>query len=198
MTPSTRIRREPTPTSAAGIVTTPGPTMLPTTSPVAEVSPMAWALSLFRADIGGSGGTRCRGTSGALESGIGAAHGEQRPGAEAGPALHRSGGVWGAGSERRGDWAQGCEARQPGACSRHAEVGSRPRRACWHEAAGPLIDAHQITPRMTQLRHRGLERRSSGLSWEQPTFKAVKITALMNLSTAGRSRKDSSSPSVRT
>jgi hypothetical protein len=56
MTASTRIPMVPAPASTAGIVNTPVPTMLPTTSPVADVSPMAWALSRFLADIGGTGG----------------------------------------------------------------------------------------------------------------------------------------------
>ena len=42
----------PAPASTAGMVNTPVPTMLPMTSPVAEVSPNAWAFSLFRGDIG--------------------------------------------------------------------------------------------------------------------------------------------------
>ena len=40
----------PAPASTAGMVNTPVPTMLPMTSPVAEVSPSAWAFSWFRGD----------------------------------------------------------------------------------------------------------------------------------------------------
>ena len=42
----------PAPASTAGIVNTPVPTMLPMTSPVAEVNPKAWAFSSFRGDNG--------------------------------------------------------------------------------------------------------------------------------------------------
>ena len=40
----------PAPASTAGMVNTPVPTMLPMTSPVAEVSPRAWAFFWFRGD----------------------------------------------------------------------------------------------------------------------------------------------------
>jgi hypothetical protein len=45
------------PASTAGMVKTPVPTTLPTTSPVAEVNPKAWALALLRGEraIGGVG-----------------------------------------------------------------------------------------------------------------------------------------------
>jgi len=64
MTPSTMIPMVPAPASTAGIVNTPVPTILPTTSPVAEVSPMTWAFSLFRDGIGRPGGTGCWDTCG--------------------------------------------------------------------------------------------------------------------------------------
>jgi hypothetical protein len=57
MTPSTMIPMVPAPASTAGMVKTPVPTMLPMTKPVAEVSPRAWAFSLFRGESGWSGGT---------------------------------------------------------------------------------------------------------------------------------------------
>ena len=41
----------PAPASTAGIVNTPVPTMLPMTSPVAEVSPRLWAFISLRDDI---------------------------------------------------------------------------------------------------------------------------------------------------
>ena len=66
----------PAPASTAGIVNTPVPTMLPTTSPVAEVSPKAWALSLFRDEIGWSGGAGCPGTSRSLGSDIESPYGK--------------------------------------------------------------------------------------------------------------------------
>ena len=43
----------PAPASTAGIVKTPVPTMLPMTSPVADVSPSAWAFCWFRGEISG-------------------------------------------------------------------------------------------------------------------------------------------------
>ena len=42
----------PAPASTAGMVNTPVPTMLPITSPVADVSPRAWAFSRLRGDSG--------------------------------------------------------------------------------------------------------------------------------------------------
>lgn len=48
----------PAPAKTAGIVKTPVPTILPTTSPVAEVSPMARDLSRSRAVRGGPGDGR--------------------------------------------------------------------------------------------------------------------------------------------
>ena len=66
----------PAPASTAGIVNTPVPTMLPMTSPVAEVSPMAWAFSLFRGDIGGPAGTGCWGASGSVERDIESPYGK--------------------------------------------------------------------------------------------------------------------------
>ena len=43
----------PAPASTAGMVNTPVPTMLPTTSPVADVRPSEWAFFSLRADSGG-------------------------------------------------------------------------------------------------------------------------------------------------
>ena len=52
MTPRTTSDMVPAPAITAGIVNTPVPTMLPMTSPVAEVSPSEWAFSSLRGDIG--------------------------------------------------------------------------------------------------------------------------------------------------
>ena len=46
----------PAPASTAGMVNTPVPTMLPITSPVADVKPREWAFFSLRGDIGRSGG----------------------------------------------------------------------------------------------------------------------------------------------
>ena len=59
----------PAPASTAGIVNTPVPTMLPTTSPVADVRPKVWAFFSLRADMAGSGGRAEPGGSGGLEDG---------------------------------------------------------------------------------------------------------------------------------
>ncbi len=56
MTPRTTSDMVPAPAITAGMVNTPVPTMLPMTSPVAEVSPREWALAWFRGDTGRSGG----------------------------------------------------------------------------------------------------------------------------------------------
>jgi hypothetical protein len=48
----------PAPANTAGMVNTPVPTMLPMTSPVAEVKPREWAFFSLRGDNGGlSGGS---------------------------------------------------------------------------------------------------------------------------------------------
>jgi hypothetical protein len=51
-TANTRIPMVPAPASTAGIVKTPVPTMLPTTSPVAEVNPKARTLASLRGERG--------------------------------------------------------------------------------------------------------------------------------------------------
>src|SRR5579871_2216465 len=62
ITARTAIPMVPAPAMTAGIVKTPVPTMLPTTSPVAEVSPSVWAFLVPRSDrtpggvVGGCGG----------------------------------------------------------------------------------------------------------------------------------------------
>ena len=48
MTASTAMPIVPAPASTAGMVKTPVPTMLPITSPVAEVRPKAWAFASLR------------------------------------------------------------------------------------------------------------------------------------------------------
>ena len=53
MTPSTMMPMVPAPAITAGMVNTPVPTMLPMTSPVAEVRPNAWAFFWLRGDSGG-------------------------------------------------------------------------------------------------------------------------------------------------
>ena len=59
---------------------------------------------------------------------------------------------------------------------------------CWREPAEPLIDAHQAFPRVTRLRHQGLERRSSGDCPGTNHAQAIRPAALLTIPSAGRSR----------